>query len=125
MAEKPATMGLKVVAGLQALGGVLALLAGVAMLAGGSMLAGAAGNAGGMMGGLFGIIGIVVLVLGVVGLALAYLLWKRNKIAYWLTLVFAALSVLSILGGNILNAIIGAVQIYFLWFEKDTKALFD
>ncbi len=77
-----------------------------------------------LIGGLLAYIGFVLVIVGIIGFAITYFLWKRNKFAYFVVLVSSAMSVLTIVFGNI-PGLFGLIPIYILWFHQPTKELFN
>ncbi|MBS3067475.1 hypothetical protein J4450_02130 [Candidatus Micrarchaeota archaeon] len=128
--SKPATTLLKILVAFYFLFDLLLLGLGVLFIIGGvSVLEtlkgyGLYGALLDFAGGLLAYIGIVLVITAIIGFAITFYLWKRNKFAYFLVLVSSAMSVLSVVVGNI-PGLIGLVPIYILWFHQPTKELFS
>ena len=117
MAESP--LGVKIVGWLHILGGVFGILVGLGTLLLGGVM-GLGGDAALGLGALTGVIGVVAIVFGAVGI---YVGWSVLKLKPWARMVATVFGVLNLLGFPI-GTVIGAVVLYFLWADKDTKAAF-
>ncbi len=116
------TTGLKVVTALFALGSILFVLAAIILMVFGSaILSTARDSAVGPLFAVFGgIISIFFLVTAIIDGVIAWGLWNMRPWARIAASVLAGLSLLSIPFGTI----IGAIELYILWFDEKTKALF-
>ncbi len=108
--QKNRPLGVTIVAILAAIGGIIFLSSGLVLL-------------------LVGI-GIIVLALGFAYLVMAYGLWKGRGWAWTITLILFAIGIVvaiaSIVAGNVsavINIIINAVVIYYL-YRPNVKAFF-
>lgn len=131
--------GATVIAVIDGILGVLAILGGVLVMAGGALLGGIAGSsganggaaAGGILAGAGFIFGIIVILVGVLYLAVAYGVWKARGWAWMLgmvvSIIFLVLGVLGLSGGisvyNIIEVVLPAVVIYFLWTPEVKRYL--
>ena len=68
--------------------------------------------------------GIIIALAGLPILILGIFLWRKNKIAYWIAAAIAAINVLSIIAFNVIGASLSVIVLYFLFVDKETKALF-
>ncbi len=110
--------------------GVLFVLVGLAALFGGAYILDAMKNVGalgglfgGILGGLIAYLGILTLIASLFPFLIGYFLWKRNKLVYYIVLISAFLSLLTVLAGNLV-ALLALIPIYILWIDKGTRALF-
>ncbi|NUN11351.1 hypothetical protein HUU53_01765 [Candidatus Micrarchaeota archaeon] len=130
--DKP--LGVKVVGYLSIIGGALGILAGLMLLLiGGAGFAGIAGAGAGtdaaqgaaVAGGLFGAFaafaGIFAIIFGGIGIFVGLNILKLKNWARIVVTVLAALNLLNIPIGTIF----GAIVIYFMWFDAETKAAFE
>jgi hypothetical protein len=119
----------KVFAVLNWIGAAFAILGGLAMVALGpalfsGMLDSTEAGLAGIIGGSIIFVGIIFIVLGIISVFVGRGLWQHKNWARIVVLVFAVLSVLSIVGGNVFGALIGALQIWLFGFDKTVKGLF-
>ena len=127
--QKPATLALKILVAFYFLFDLLLLGLGVLFIVGGVSVLdtlktyGIYGALFDFVAGLLAYMGIVLIIAAIIGLVIIYYLWKRNKFAYFVVLVGSAMSVLSVVVGNI-PGLIGLIPIYILWFHQPTKELF-
>lgn len=115
---------LTVSSALLGIAGVLYVLAGLAILLFGGAILGAMAQAGipaGLIAGLAGVIGFVVLVIGAI---FAYVALQLYNGVGWARIVASILAVLSLFSFPI-GTIVGIIILYGLWFDKETKAIFE
>ena len=111
------TLGLKVVVALLFIIGLFFVAVGMIGVTG--------GDTSTILGSFFVSAGINLLLIGVVHLVVALYLWKKNKYAMYAASIIAVLNILTIFLLNVLGLIVGGVILYYLWFDKETKNLFQ
>ncbi len=127
---KTADIFVKIYAVLYWLGALFSLIGAIALIAGGSYIAAMIpmmdGNAaaGGALGGLFIVIALLMLAFAVLEFFVGLHLWQHKNWARIAAIVFGALGVLSIFGGNVIGLLLGAFAIYLFAFDEGCKALF-
>lgn len=118
-----------IIAILNIIGGIIMLVAGIALVAVGSLLPSVLEQGAEMSGlpaGALGALGVgmggVIIALGIFSFVVAYGLWKGKGWAWTLTVVLSVISIvlnaISIATGNaggIINIIISAVIVYYLY----------
>lgn len=133
--------GVTVLGVLAAISGALSILAGFAFIAAGSAIGalGLTSNSGafGALGALGAVAGVLFVIFGAFELAGSYGLFTRKRWAWYAAIVIAIgqglQGIVSLLGGNILNALIGlalaAVVVWYLmspvvqdWFGVSYKS---
>lgn len=114
MSESSRPSGVTILVVLEVISSVAFLVAGAGTLA----LTAALGAFFPALGGYTGFVGGVLLLLGLAGLAVAWGLWTGQSWAWTLTLVLAAIGILTglfSLPGSILGILINFVIVYYLY----------
>ncbi|MBI2124625.1 hypothetical protein HYT92_02425 [Candidatus Pacearchaeota archaeon] len=131
MAEAPT--GVKVISVLYYIGAALELLLAIALFVGAGTIASKIPIIGAIGSGLFIVVGVVLLGLAVLSFFVARGLWKAQKWARIVAIIFSALGVLMALlgmvqgqiGSNVLSLVISGAIGGYLLFSKDVKAAFE
>ncbi len=76
-----------------------------------------------ILSGFGAVVMVVGIIVAVIGIVIGYGLWKGMKWAWWLEVIFSALSIISILTLNIIGFIVGIIVLYYMT-RKNTKAYF-
>ncbi len=127
MTDKP--LGVKVVGYLFIILGVLAVLSGLLIFVGGSFLSSIVTETGaneaavgaGIFGAIAGFAGIIVLFIGAIQIFVGKSVLELKGWARIVATIFAVISLIGIPIGTIF----GIITLYFLWVDKDTKAVFE
>jgi|FLOH01.1.fsa_nt_gi hypothetical protein len=129
---KEMPVGVKVISVLYWIAAVLSILGGLALILGGGAMASMIPTFGIIGGALFVVLGIIVLIVGIVEIFVALGLWKGQKWARIVAIIFAILAfigaIMSIVGGSyaggiiklIIHGLIGA----YLIVAKEVKDAF-
>ena len=119
--ERP--VGITILAVLSFITGIFVIIAGIAAI---QTIESALAFFGGVEGGKeFALaVGGGIILFGIISMAVAWGLWTGKKWAWWIEVIFSALSVLSILALNIVGAVIGAVILWY-FFKPHVKKYFD
>lgn len=131
--------GVTIIAILNIIGGILMLIGGIALVTIAAVLPeafeqGMGSGMSDMSAGMYGALGVgmggIILVLGIISFIVAYGLWKGKSWAWTLTVVLSiisialnAISIASANFGGIINIIISAVILYYL-YRPHVKAYF-
>ena len=119
--ERPVVV--TVVAVLGFIFGALGILGGLFVMAGGASFGMMYGQQGAVAAGAMAGAGMGMIIMGIVELVIAWGLWVGKVWAWWLTVIFSALGVLSIFSRNIVGAVVAAVILYF-FFKPEVKDYF-
>ena len=130
MAEVPT--GVKVISVLYYIGAAVELLVAILLFVGAGTIASKIPIIGAIGAGLFIVIGVVLIGLGVLSFFIGKGLWKAQKWARIVAIIFAAVGVvLALLGmvqgqitSNMISLVISAAIGGYLWFSKDVKTAF-
>ena len=115
--------GVTLLAVLAVLGGILALLGAVfGLMVGQATIAGLTGPEAAMASVMLGGMTLYGAVMGVISLVVGWGLWNGKSWAWWLTVIFSALGVLTILMLNPL-AIVNAIILWYM-FKPHVKEFF-
>jgi len=132
MEGQPMPVGVKIISVLYYIGAALELLLAIALFIGAGTIASKIPLIGALGSGLFIIIGVVFIGLAVLSFFVGRGLWKGQKWARIVAIIFAVIGVLFALLGmvqgqfvsNIFSLVISAVIGGYLMFSKDVKAAF-
>ncbi len=104
----------------------LGILGGLFVVAGGASFGMMYGQQGAVAAGAMAGAGMGMIIMGIVELVVAWGLWIGKAWSWWLTVIFSALSILSIFSGSasgVISAVIAAVILYF-FFKPEVKDYF-
>lgn len=123
----------KVISVLYYIGAVVSVLLGIVMLVGGGFMGSMLESMpfAALFGGLFAVLGIIMIALAVLAFFIGRGLWKGQKWARIIAIIFAILgvisSLISLIGGDwsqIIGLIINGLIGYYLLFVKSVKEAF-
>lgn len=134
-AGKQMPTGVKVISVLYYIGAAFALIGGILLIAGGGLMGSLIEELGvfALFGGLFLVLGVIFIGLAILSFFIGRGLWKGQKWARIIAIIFAILGVLgaisSLIGGEwvsgIINLIIQGLIGYYLLFNKAAKEAFS
>jgi hypothetical protein len=131
--SKQVPTGVKIISVLYYIGAVASLLFGILMIVGAGALGALIENIpfAALFGGLFVVLGIVMIALAVLSFFIGRGLWKGQKWARIIVIIFAILgligAIFNLINGqwsSIISLIINGVIGYYLLFSKSVKAAF-
>ncbi len=130
---KTRATGVTILAVLEILEGLIGVLAGIGLMALGALAGSMIGGLsilGDIVGALAGVIGAVLLVFGLISFLLAYGLlkglgwaWTVSLVFAMLGLIFGILQMLGSPGSGVLQVVISAIIIYYL-YRPNVKSFF-